>query len=416
MEVKHHWAVFLSNEADSNDLTEEILESRAKHPFTHLNAMKGVLFSTVTLHRLIDEESRRDQLDVTKHLNRQLRTLSSGEQKKALLEYLLAKEPDFIILDNPFDNLDKASQQSLKEKLTEISLTTTLIQLIYRKSDLLPFIKNAVTLFEGNQISQSADPQTFCNNNKTNPSELLSGPVPQPILQYQLEHDELVKFKQVTVSYGERTIVRDINWTIKKGEFWQLSGPNGSGKTTLLTMITGDNPKGYGKDFELFGKKKGSGETVWDIKKKVGYVTPAMTELFTARHTLEEMVISGFFDSIGLYVYPSEMEIRLANEWLELTQLKELKNKPFCELSPGLQRKALIIRAMVKHPPLLILDEPAFGLDDHNTRMVTALINKIASESTTAILYVSHRSEDGIFPDAVFELIPTDNGSIGIIS
>ena len=180
-------------------------------------------------------------------------------------------------------------------------------------------------------------------------------------------------------------------------------------------MITGDNVKGYGKDFELFGRKKGTGETVWEIKKLIGYVTPSMTDLFSTRHTLEEMIVSGFYDSIGLYIVPTEMELRLANEWLQLIEMDHLKHTAFCELSLGLQRKVLIARAMVKHPPVLILDEPAFGLDDHNTAMVTALINKIAAESRTSILYVSHRTEDGITPQFIFELIPTESGSIGVV-
>ena len=178
-------------------------------------------------------------------------------------------------------------------------------------------------------------------------------------------------------------------------------------------MITGDNVKGYGQELFIFGRKKGSGETVWEIKNKVGYLTPAMTDLFSTRHTLEQMIISGYVDSIGLYTIPSDMQKRAAHEWLQLLSMERKANKLFSDLSSGEQRMALIARAMVKHPPLLILDEPLAGLDDHNANKVIQLINKIAAESESAILYVSHQTEKELTPQKVFELEKTENGSIG---
>ncbi len=140
-----------------------------------------------------------------------------------------------------------------------------------------------------------------------------------------------------------------------------------------------------------------------------------MTDLFSTRHTLAQMIIGGFFDSIGLYHLPSDGQLKLANDWLNLIGMTQLKNTPFCKLSTGQQRMALIVRAMVKHPPLLILDEPTEGLDDHNVTVLSNLINKIAAESTTAILYVSHRTENDIKPQFVYELLPSIDGSIGVI-
>lgn len=180
-------------------------------------------------------------------------------------------------------------------------------------------------------------------------------------------------------------------------------------------MITGDNPKGYGQDLTLFGRRKGTGETVWSIKNNIGYVTPAMTDLFTASHTLEQMLMSGFYDSIGLYNKPSDLQIKLAKQWLTLIEMDKLSKKPFFMLSTGQQRMALIARAMVKHPPLLILDEAIAGLDDHNASLVISLINKIANESESTILYVSHRNEAGLFPRNIFQLFPSEEGSGGVV-
>ena len=412
MAQTNHWAVFLSNNANKHSFVHQLINGKANGHFEVFNLLKGVLFSSITLNEFIEEEARHEEWVVSKQYNRGIRNLSSGEQKKALLTYLLAQNPDFIILDNPFDNLDIAGQASLLKQISELSETVSVIQLINRNRDLMPFINNAVRI-EEERILDIDDIETYLSNHKTDSLLLDNKTVPPPIKEYVLDNKELVCFKNVTVSYEERIIVKDINWTINRGEFWQLVGPNGSGKTTLLTMINGDNPKAFNQDLTLFGKRKGTGETVWEIKQKVGYLTPSMTDLFSTRHTVEEMIVSGFLDSIGLYKIPSDIQLRLANEWIDLIEMTHLKNKPFCSLSLGQQRLALVARAMVKHPPLLILDEAMSGLDDHNAAIVISLINKIAAESKTTILLVSHRIEDGLSPNKIFELIPTENGSIG---
>ncbi len=406
-----HWVVFLSNNANKNILVQQLLQGRAAAPFEGFNALQGALFSNSVINEFIEEEERHEQVAVGQEYHRKLKSLSSGERKKALLIWLLAQKPGFIILDNPFDNLDIAAQASLLQMLTARGKQTPLVQLANRKTDALPFITNAINIDNDNVQHMVADISHYINSTKEAYS--FKGAIPQPLHNYQVESNELIRFENVNVRYEERHIVNDINWTINAGEFWQLVGPNGSGKTTLLTMITGDNPKAYGQNLFLFGKRKGSGETVWEIKEKIGYLTPAMTDLFSTRHTLEEMIVSGFFDSIGLYIKLSEIQLRLADEWLLLIEMLHLKNKPFCTLSLGQQRMVLIARAMVKHPPLLILDEPTSGLDDHNVAVVTSLINKIASESSTAILYVSHRAEEGLQPQFIFQLTASENGSTG---
>ena len=398
----NHWAVFLSNNSNSQILINQLLECKATKPFTGFNHLKGVLFSNITLNGFIEEEAKHEHSPVLENTSRTLKSMSSGERKKALLAYLLLQQPDFIILDNPFDNLDIASQKLLLEELTKIATHTAFIQLINRKNDQLPFITNTITI--------DGEKNGITNNNYS-----FSGSIPPPIKHYKIDTTILVAFKNVTVKYDDRTFVNAINWTINAGEFWQLVGPNGSGKTTLLTLINGDNPKAYGQDLFLFGKRKGSGETVWDIKEKIGYLTPAMTDLFSTSHTLEQMVVSGFFDSIGLYKLPTDIQLKLANQWLVLLDMQQLKNIPFYKLSLGQQRMALIARAMVKHPPLLILDEPTSGLDDYSVSVLSALINKIAEESTTAILYVSHRTEKDITPQFIYELLPTNVGSMGFV-
>ena len=215
-------------------------------------------------------------------------------------------------------------------------------------------------------------------------------------------------------SRGIKTLT-DVNIAVKKGEIYGFLGPNGAGKSTLLSLITGDNPKGFGQNLFLFGRKKGSGESVWDIKKQIGIFTTSMTDLFQKGHTLEQMILSGFFDSIGLYNEPTNLQKQIVAQWLEVIEMTALAKKRFIDLSIGQQRVALIVRAVLKNPPLLILDEPVEGLDDENVDLVIQLINTIKEETNVTILYVSHRIEDGLAPTSVFELIPSPTGSTGEI-
>lgn len=417
MDRINNWVIFLSNKADKSLLVKQLLQKQVPQIFEGFDAGEGQLFSGIEVNELIAEEERHDCIEVGKSVNRQLRFLSGGEQKKALLAYLLAKNPGFIIADNPMDNLDITSQHFFKGRLEELSRHMPIIQLVNRMEDILPFIKNIICLEDNNKLTWFKDAEGFLQQQQANTFLPVFGAMPVSDNKYAVENNPLVAFNKVTVQYEDRIIVNNISWQINTGEFWQLIGPNGSGKTTLLSLITGDNVKAYGQDLTLFGKKKGSGESVWSIKQKIGYFTSSMTDLFGRTTTVIQMIVSGFFDSIGLYIQPSVRQLKLADEWLQMIGMEHQKQKAFYKLSLGQQRMVMIVRAMVKHPPLLILDEPSAGLDDDNVAIVTTLINKIAADKSTAILYVCHRKEKYLSPEFIFELIPAGNkGSIGKVA
>ncbi|WP_411031302.1 ATP-binding cassette domain-containing protein [Spongiimicrobium sp. 3-5] len=407
---RKHWGIFIDNRSDKAGFIDTLLEGRPETSyFEELSGLKGALFSKLALHRFIDEEERHDTKIITSNTPQSLKSMSSGEQKKALLRHLLQVKPDFLILDNPFDNLDVASQSNLANLLNDISQNTTIVQLISRKIDLLPFVTNLITL-EGKKLVVD---QITVEKGSEEETVFFEGSIPLPLHPFDYDSDVLIDLRNVSVSYGDKPILQNINWEIKPGQFWQLVGKNGSGKTTLLSMVTGENSKGYGQDLYIFDVKKGSGESIWDIKKKIGYFTPAMTDKFSGHHTVENMLISGVHDSVGLYVKPTDAEFRLAKDWLLLIGMWELRNTYFHDLSMGQQRLVMTTRAMIKHPLLLILDEPTAGLDDHSAALFVALTNKIAQESKTAIIFVSHRQEKGLTPNFIYDLHMTDKGSVG---
>lgn len=409
MTITSHFALFISNNIDKKNIITKILNGEYS---ADILGKKVSVFSEITLRELIENEERFGKIEMMQNTNRSIATLSGGEQKKALLYYCLRRNPEYLILDNPLDNLDIASQASLRQQFLEISKSISLIQLVNRKEDILDFIRHGLEI-DDNYIARKPLQLLEIVSNNNNVQPFFIGDIPEQPTKAVTFPEVLVNFRNVTVKYGENTIIKDINWEIKPCEFWQLIGPNGAGKTTILSMIIGDNPKAFGQNIKLFGKQKGSGEAVWDIKKMIGYFTPSMISLFARYTTVQHMLVSGLFDSIGLYVIPTERHLRLANEWLLLLGFQKLKNTAFYKLTMGQQRLIMIARAMIKHPSLLILDEPTAGLDDHNVLIISSLINKIAFESNTTIVYVSHRKEVGLLPKFTFELIPTLSGSVG---
>lgn len=407
-----HTAIYGTRINMKSNLMNRLVKGDLPEYFPELRGLKGALFSNVTLEKLIEEEEKHDFYNLSGETGRSIRTFSSGEQKKALLEFLIKHKPGFIIVDNPFDMLDQKSHDSLRLRLIELSDTLPIIQIFKRREDILPCIERAIDI-EGDLVVFDDTLHAFQVSAFSSSQKLNLPEIPPPLEPIELKDDILIQLKNVRVSYEDRLILNNITWTIRKGEFWQLKGPNGSGKTTILTMINGDNPKAYGQDITLFGIKKGSGETVWQLKHYIGYFTLSMMELFRGRHTAQSMIVSGFNDSIGLYRKATEHQLSIADQWLRVLGLFDKRNDIFIKLSQIEQRLVLIARAMVKHPPLLILDEPATGLDDSGVEIMTQLINKIGLERKTAILYVSHRKEIGLNPKFIFELIPGDQGSTG---
>lgn len=391
------------------------------HPGSSLNfksffgeetLQRAAVFSEGLIKKLVEEEAKRDTSVILKQEGQWLHTMSSGERKVAVFNYILSQNPTFLIVENFYDNLDPRNKKKLEKLIFDFSISGSVLQVVRKKNELFEWISEFNYLEKNELIPYLGKLDDFFNKTATYYSEFKT---PSTTTNYNYNYKTFVKLVDVEIKFFEKVVLKKINWEIKLGEFWQLIGENGSGKTTLLSLITGDSHKAYGQQIVLFDKLKGTEENVWEIKQKIGYFTPNITELFNRRHSVLHMILSGFYDSIGLYVKPLESHIKLAHQWLGLLGLSELSNKTFLTLTLSQQRMILIARAMVKHPPLLILDEPTSGLDEQSTQLIVALINKIASESKTTVIYVSHTLEKGLSPDKTFKLTKTSSGSIGEI-
>ena len=335
-------------------------------------------------------------------LDRAFRKLSTGESRKVMLVRALASEPELLVLDEPFDGLDADTLAMLQDYLDKIKESIQIIMVLNRFDEFPAFTSHVAYLEQGQLIHtvntqdiQAYDDLYQLMHLKT--TELSIPPASTASLLDSLDASEpLVNLKNIQVKYADATILEGVNWRIDRQEHWQLSGPNGSGKTALLSLITGDHPQCYVNDIFVFGFQRGNGESIWQIKQYIGYVSTALQWEYRVGTSLRNVIISGFYDSIGLYNKSTDVEKEIANQWLALLGMQDKADQPFNQLSYGDQRLILIARAMVKHPPLLILDEPCLGLDDINRQLVLALIEKICAASETTVIYVNHHAEDKI--------------------
>ncbi|MEG4686575.1 molybdate ABC transporter ATP-binding protein ModF [Enterobacter cloacae] len=361
-----------------------------------------------------------ERFGITALLNRRFKYLSTGETRKTLLCQALMSEPELLILDEPFDGLDVQSRAQLASLLESLNQQGYTLVLVLNRFDEIPdFIQHAGVLADCN-LTETGEKTALLKQAliaQLAHSEQLDGitlPEPDaPSARHALDPDQpRIVLRDGRVSYDDRPILNRLSWTVNPGEHWQIVGPNGAGKSTLLSLITGDHPQGYSNDLTLFGRRRGSGETIWDIKKHIGYVSSSLHLDYRVSTTVRNAILSGYFDSIGIYQAVSDKQHKLAQQWLDILGMdNRVADAPFHSLSWGQQRLALIVRALVKHPTLLILDEPLQGLDPLNRQLIRRFVDVLISEGETQLLFVSHHAEDA--PSCIthrLEFVPDGEG------
>ena len=323
-------------------------------------------------------------------LDKYIITLSSGELRKFQLTKTLFANPSLLIMDNPFIGLDAETRDQLKALLYMLANERDMeIMLVMSKTDDIPAFVSEIKWFG----EQQPVPPHVLSDDKRN--AILS--LPYTDNDYDCQH--VIEMRKVTIRYGERTILKDVDWTVRNGERWALSGQNGSGKSTLLSLVCADNPQSYACDITLFDRPRGSGETIWDIKRHIGYVSPEMHRSYKRNLPAIRIVASGLTDSIGLYVVPKPQDYDKCRWWMDIFGIGHLAERPFLQLSSGEQRLVLLARAFVKDPQLLILDEPLHGLDLWNRRLVKDIIETFCQRRGKTAIIVTHYQEE--LPDII---------------
>ncbi|SHO57693.1 ATP-binding cassette domain-containing protein [Vibrio quintilis] len=373
-----------------------------------------------------------DDVDLTGLRQRGFRQLSTGETRRLMLARALACHPELLVLHEPYSGLDVAHRSQLKKLFEQLSDQLQLLVITSRQEE-LPACTTHIALFDDTQLTQTMSFQQWCEHpvseqltalstsrldnwlalSRQFPDQSASGrPIPEQNSSEQNSFPPVrVRLNHATVEYTDGVIFRDLSWQIKEKQHWQIRGPNGCGKSSLLGLIIGDHPQCYANDIEVLGFQRGSGESIWDIKRHIGIVSSALHLQYRVSCSVLEVLLSGFFDSVGLYDSPSRQQLETALLWLSVLEMQDYEQRNFQQIDYGQQRLLLIVRALIKRPALLILDEPYQGLDYLNRQLVMKVLEMLAETEMTQLLYVSHYDEDSL--DAIrnyVDFVPSPEG------
>lgn len=361
-------------------------------------------------------------------LGRNLLQLSNGERKRLQLIAAILEDPQLLIMDQPFTGLDVKSRAQLSELLEELTINGLSLILICGQSEIPDFVQKVLLLEDGKVKHRGSVEQIKAI--KHTGATINTAVMVDELLSPEIERFEyVISMKHVNVQMKGNPILIDINWEVKQGECWALLGHNGAGKSTLLSMVTADNPQGYTNDLVLFDKKRGSGESIWDIKRRIGYLSPELHLYFIrgkgvlssvpgissdakpySTLSCTDVIISGYQDEIGTVTPPTAHQISTAKSWLEMVNLQKLSNTLFVDASLGEQRVILLLRALIKTPALLILDEPCQGMDTDQIQYFKGLLDYICSSKHITMVYVSHHKNE--IPDCVKKVLILEKGRV----
>ncbi len=387
----------------SFEAQQEIYEDEIRNDDT--DYLDRIDHGTTGLELLLESGSTADnaralaaKFHIENVLDRGYRLFSSGEARKILLLREILSDPDLLILDEPFEGLDIDSCAELSTLCQNLlDSGHALLFLVNRLAD-VPECATHLGLLQRGELICSGPKGEILHKSEIRQLVTLDQSqipdLPPPPNDDPQTFDVIARMKQCRVQYGDIIQFENFDWELRPGEHTLITGPNGAGKSTLLQLLSGDHPQCYSNDLQIFGFQRGTGESIWDIKKNIGIVSAALHRDYRAPGNALTTVVSGFYDSIGLYAHATEAQRTLGLKWLEEMGLREYANTFFRQLSWGQQRLVLIARGLIKQPPLLILDEPTQGLDDLNRHIALSFIEKLASLKRTTILFVSHREDE----------------------
>lgn len=370
--------------------------------FNSFDSEDALIVNDVLQQLTADEDAIRDTLELLgiEYIRyTRLIQLSNGEHKRFQLAKAVLQNADWLLLDSPYTGLDITARKLLNTIIDKLIAKGINVLLVSSFTD-MPNSVTHIALLENGELKEKVLRQTFDKSRHAVATKRRFSPVDMkrvkdflPAYNYD-QFSVAIKMIGTNVVYNNRKILDNIHWQVNSGECWNVAGHNGSGKSTLLSLITGDNPQAFANEIYLFDRKKGSGESIWDIKQKIGYVSPELHHYFEPGCSCFDVVASGLFDTIGLFKRLTEQQISVVKQWMSLLHINEFANRFFNQLSNGEQRLVLLARALVKNPPLLVLDEPCQGLDKEVSKWFIDLINDICVHMKKTLVYVSHYEEE----------------------
>jgi molybdate transport system ATP-binding protein len=343
-------------------------------------------------------------------MSKEVIKLSNGETKRLRLAAALLKQPVVLLLDDPLSGLDHQTQEDFGSILQQIIDAGTMVIMSGSGYEIPTSITHVAVMHQG----------TITDTMAVKDYRPGKAGLTQSVGREQLEavaagfvpssFEWIVKMSDVTVKYGEHTILNRVNWQVKPGEHWALFGHNGAGKSTLLSLINGDNPQAYANDILLFDKKRGTGESIWDIKRNIGFLSPELYQYFPTDQSGLQVVESGYYDTLGLFRPSNKAKAAKAMEWLNALGIEQYARQPLKDMPANAQRLCLLARALIKMPPLLILDEPCQGLDKQQRIHFNGIIDAITEVTGVTLIYVTHYANE--LPSCISRVLTLDKGEV----
>jgi molybdate transport system ATP-binding protein len=393
-------AQLLSSETQQAFYERELAEddSNFQEATDHGSTVGELLGETARSHPLLHA------LGLAALWERGYRLLSSGESRKLLLLRAMLADPSLLVLDEPFDGLDLASRDELAQAVLAAARSLPVLVVGSFRAALSPFPLDAISgvhVIEHGQLTFAGSAHGWQQHDANAARPHTAPPVDDGSFYEALDPAlPIVQLQHGCVRYGDFVVFEGLDFTVRAGQHTLIEGPNGSGKSTLLEMICGDHPQGYSNDLTLFGRRRGSGETVWDIKKNIGMVSTKLHRDYRVGGSVEDAIVSGLYDSIGVYREREPSHRARALRWLRWLGLDVAPDHAFRALSFGEQWLVLIARAAIKVPPLVVLDEPTAGLDADNQARVLELIESLCTQHKSTVLFVTHRADEREFWNA----------------
>ena len=332
-------------------------------------------------------------LDLEPLSDKSLIKLSNGETRRLAIAAALLKNPLLFLMDRPLTGLDVETRQRFDGILKSIVDSGIQVVMTTSAGEIPSSITHIGDLRHGKlfPIPRTAGFEAQPMSN----SRFASGELTTLLENYpKAPFKTLIHLADVTILYGEKKLLEQLTWVVKPGERWALKGHNGAGKSTLISLLLGENPQAYANNFSLFDRKRGTGESIWDIKRPVGFVSPELGRYFPKNQTCLKIVISGLYDTIGLFRKETEAAEKLAREWLKALEIPHIANLRLAQVSLEEQRFCLLARALIKCPVLLILDEAAQGMDDEQRQRFKQVVETVCTHTQIALVYVSHYADD----------------------
>lgn len=361
-------------------------------------------------------------LSIDHLLDRKILHLSNGEGRKVLLARALMQAPRLLVLDDPFSALDEGSRNAFRQHLDAIMADRDgpTVVLVTSRLEEIPSGITHFAVVEHSDLVQKVPREQYQIKAESNTStkapslKRITAPFPSPLHQKgTMTTDDslpLISISNATVRYGETVVLRDVSWTVNQGENWAVLGPNGAGKTTLLSLIIGDNPQCYSNEVVVLGRKRGTGESVWNIKANISFLSPELQALYPSDISCMHVVLSGFYDSINLHKKCTTIQLEHATRWLRFLEIAHLAQLPFGDLSLGHQRLVLLARALVKSTPLIILDEPCQSLPSDSREIILDVLDLLGRHDRVSLIYTSHHIDE--LPRSISHILHMAHGKI----